>query len=135
MGVKGITLKKDDKVIAMTVAQEDLSLLTLSENGYGKRSHISEFRLQKRGGSGIIAMKVTQKTGNLAAAIEVDGTEDIMIITEKGIVIRQKAEQVSIIGRSTQGVRMIRLDEGDQASDIAKVIQNDDDLENMEETE
>jgi DNA gyrase subunit A len=135
-GVKGIRLKKDDKVIAMTVAQYDLFLLTLAENGYGKRSKISEFRLQNRGGSGIIAMKVTEKTGNLAAAVEVNGTEDIMIITEKGIVIRQKVEQVSVIGRSTQGVRMIRLDEGDQVSDIAIVIQNDDEvLENMEEAE
>ena len=125
-GVKAITLKGDDAVISMATADTDLSLLILSENGYGKRTRIDDFRLQKRGGSGIIAMKITEKTGNLAAAVEVGDTEDVVIITEKGIVIRQRVEKISIIGRNTQGVRMIRLDENDKVSDMALVIQNDD---------
>jgi DNA gyrase subunit A len=128
-GVKGITLKNDDKVISMTIADKNKMLLTLSELGYGKRTRIKDFRVQNRGGSGIIAMKVTEKTGKLAAAVEVSGDEDIMIISEKGIVIRQKIEQVNIIGRNTQGVRMIRLDKNDTVSDIALVINGDDEPE------
>jgi len=133
-GVRAIRLKGDDKVIAMAVADENKMLLTLSENGYGKRTKFRDFRIQKRGGSGIIAMKVTEKTGKLSAAVDVDGTEDIMIITEKGIVIRQKIEQVNIIGRNTQGVRMIRLDKKDTVSDIALVVIGDE-PEEIEGTE
>jgi DNA gyrase subunit A len=125
MGVKAITLKGTDKVISMAIANSILSLLIISEKGYGKRTSLEEFRLQRRGGSGIIAMKVTEKTGNIAAAVEVGNTEDVMIITEKGIVIRQKVENVSIIGRNTQGVRMIRLDENDKVSDISLVVQTE----------
>ena len=128
-GVKAITLKGNDKVISMAMADADLSLLILSENGYGKRTPIDDFRLQHRGGSGIIAMKITTKTGNLVEAVEVGDTEDVMIITEKGIVIRQRVEQISIIGRNTQGVRMIRLDESDKVSDMALVVQNEEEEE------
>lgn len=124
-GVKAISLRKEDKVISMAIADSSLSLLIISESGYGKRTPIEEFRLQRRGGSGIIAMKVTQKTGKLAAAVEVGETEDVMIITEKGIVIRQKVERISKIGRNTQGVRMIRLDENDKVSDITLVVQSE----------
>lgn len=130
-GVRAIRLKKDDQVIAMAIEEPEFYLLTLSENGYGKRTQLNEFRLQHRGGSGIIAMNITDKTGKLAKAIKVGNTEDIMIITEKGIVIRQRIEQLSIIGRNTQGVRMIRLDEGDRVSDISPVVQS----ETEEETE
>jgi len=134
-GVRAIRLKSDDKVISMAVADEEQMLLTLSEHGYGKRTKITDFRVQNRGGSGIIAMKVTEKTGKLSAAVEVAGDEDIMIITEKGIVIRQKVEQVSVIGRNTQGVRMIRLDENDSVSDIALVVNGENDSEEVEPTE
>ncbi len=134
-GVKAIKLKGDDKVISMAVADEERMLLTISEHGYGKRTNVTDFRVQRRGGSGIIAMKVTEKTGKLSAAVEVAGDEDIMIITEKGIVIRQKIEQISIIGRNTQGVRMIRLDKNDSVSDIALVVNGDTDSEEDELTE
>lgn len=134
-GVKAIRLKGDDKVISMAVTDEERMLLTLSENGYGKRTNTTDFRIQRRGGSGIIAMKVTEKTGKLSAAVEVSGDEDIMIISEKGIVIRQKVEQVSVIGRNTQGVRMIRLDKDDTVSDIALVVNGDNDTEEVEPTE
>jgi DNA gyrase subunit A len=134
-GVKAITLKGDDQVISMAVVEPEAYLLTLSEKGYGKRSHISDFRLQHRGGSGIIAMNITEKTGKLATAIEVGDTEDVMIITEKGIVIRQRVDQVSVIGRNTQGVRMIRLDENDLVSAIAPVVQSETDETEEPETE
>ncbi|KAA3609842.1 MAG: DNA gyrase subunit A [Calditrichaeota bacterium] len=134
-GVKAIKLKGDDEVIAMAVADPERMLLTISDHGYGKRTQVTDFRVQNRGGSGIIAMKVTEKTGKLAAAVEVSGNEDIMIITEKGIVIRQKIEQVSIISRNTQGVRMIRLDENDSVSDIALVVNGENESEEVEPTE
>ncbi|HGY54346.1 MAG TPA: DNA gyrase subunit A [Caldithrix abyssi] len=121
-GVKAIRLMEGDRAIAMLVAKEEYKILTISENGYGKRTELKEFRLQSRGGSGIIAMRLTEKTGKLVSALGVVQNEDIMIITEKGIVIRQNVEDISVIGRNTQGVRLIRLDENDKVSDVAKVM-------------
>lgn len=120
-GVKAISLRKDDKVIAMVVATEEFQLLTISENGYGKRTPVAEYRLQKRGGKGIIAMKVTEKTGRLVGALGISQLEDIMIITENGVVIRQNTGDISVIGRNTQGVKLIRLVEGDKIGDVAKL--------------
>ncbi|HID39078.1 MAG TPA: DNA gyrase subunit A, partial [Calditrichaeota bacterium] len=102
-GVRAIGLAEGDTAIAMLVAKEEYKILTISENGYGKRTELKEFRLQKRGGSGIIAMKLTEKTGKLVSALGVVQNEDIMIITEKGIVIRQNVEDISISSRNTQG--------------------------------
>lgn len=132
-GVKAISLKKDDRAIAMVVVKDEFKLLTISENGYGKRTNVGEYRTQGRGGSGIIAMKTTEKTGRLVSAIGVTGNEDIIIITENGIVIRQKAESISIIGRNTQGVKLIRLDENDVVSDVAKIIVSDENEAELEE--
>jgi len=120
-GVKAISLRKGDKVIAMVVATENFQLLTISENGYGKRTPVTEYRLQKRGGKGIIAMKVTPKTGQLVGALGISQQEDIMIITEKGVVIRQNTGDISVIGRNTQGVKLIRLVENDKIGDVAKL--------------
>ncbi len=132
-GVRAIRLKGDDEVISMAIAKAEKTLLTISDKGYGKRTKIGEFRLQKRGGSGIIAMKISKKTGSLVGAMEVDQNEDLIIITENGIVIRQKIESISIIGRNTQGVRVIRLDENDRVSDIARIISNEEEENNHEQ--
>ena len=132
-GVRAIKLAPNDKAIAMLVAKEEYKILTISENGYGKRSEIKEFRLQNRGGSGIIAMRLTKKTGKLVSSLGVVQNEDIMIITEKGIVIRQNVEDISIIGRNTQGVRLIRLDRNDKVSDVAKVMLNGESEEGEEQ--
>jgi len=121
-GVRAIKLRNNDKVIGMVVAKPEYKILTISENGFGKRTLIEEFREQNRGGSGIIAMKVTEKTGRLVSALGISEGEDIMIITENGVVIRQNTESISIIGRNTQGVKLIRLDEKDKVSDVAKLI-------------
>lgn len=125
-GVRGIKLKSGDKVISMVVVAKDLDrLLTISEKGFGKRTNVSAYRMQKRSGSGIIAMKVTDKTGKLVSALGVSEAEDIVIITENGVVIRQNIERISVIGRNTQGVKLIRLDENDKVSDVAKLIPSD----------
>ncbi|MFN2127686.1 MAG: DNA gyrase C-terminal beta-propeller domain-containing protein, partial [Anaerolineales bacterium] len=121
-GVKGITLRKDDEVIGMVVVKREDTLLTICEQGLGKRSHVSDYRTQSRGGKGIIAMKVNEKTGPLVAVLEVVDTEDIIIITTHGVVIRQHIGKISVIGRNTQGVRMIKLDENDRISDVAKIV-------------
>jgi len=124
-GVKAIRLRHGDKVIAMVVANGEMDLLTISEFGYGKRTPISEFRQQTRGGSGIIAMKITEKTGQLVSALGVYDNQDIVIITVNGIINRQNTINISRYGRSTQGVRLIRLSEGDRVSDVAKVSVED----------
>ena len=121
-GVKGIKLKENDRVIEMVVANEDFQLLTISENGYGKRTRVEDFRMQHRGGSGLIGMRITEKTGKLVGALGIQQEEDIMIITEKGVVIRQNTANISIIGRNTQGVKLIRLDKEDHIGAVAKVV-------------
>ena len=124
-GVKAIRLKDKDKVIAMVVANGEMDLLTVSELGYGKRTPIAEFREQTRGGSGIIAMRITDKTGPLVSALGVYDHQDIVIITVNGIINRQNTVNISRFGRNTQGVRLIRLVEGDRVSDVAKVSVED----------
>jgi len=121
-GVRAIKLREGDEVIAMVVANKESQILTLSEYGYGKRTHLEDFREQRRSGSGIIAMKLTSKTGNLVGALGIEEEQQLMIITQNGVVIRQIAESISIIGRNTQGVKLIRLDENDRVSDVAKLI-------------
>ncbi len=125
-GVKGITLRKDDAVIGMVVVKREDTLLTISEKGLGKRSKVSDYRTQGRGGKGIIAMKLNEKTGHLISVLEVVDNEDIIMITEKGIAIRQHIAKISVTGRNTQGVKLIRLDEDDRIGDVAKIVAGND---------
>lgn len=130
-GVKGITLRKNDEAIGMVVVKREDTLLTISEKGLGKRSKVSDYRTQNRGGKGIIAMKVNEKTGHLVSVLEVVDNEDIIMITEKGIAIRQHIGKISVTGRNTQGVRVIRLDDDDKIGDVAKIVV-DNDSDNIE---
>ena len=98
------------------------TLLTISEKGLGKRSKVSDYRTQTRGGKGIIAMKVNVKTGHLVTVLEVVDNEDIIMITEKGVAIRQHIGKISVTGRNTQGVKLIRLDDDDKIGDVAKIV-------------
>lgn len=110
MGVKSIKLDKGEVVVDMTKVKEDCEVLTITENGYGKRTDISEYRLQGRAGSGILVGKLTEKTGNVVNLKLVHPTEDdVMIIADNGIIIRIKAEEISKIGRNTQGVKVMRM--------------------------
>ncbi len=132
-GVKGVTLEgEDDKVVGMVcVAREDSHLLVVSERGYGKRSSIEEFRITKRGGKGVKSLNVTEKTGKLVAIKEVTDTDDLMIINKSGIIIRIAVANLRVMGRATQGVRLIRLNENDAISSIAKVTKIDEDEEEL----
>jgi DNA gyrase subunit A len=120
MGVRGIKLNKNDKVIgSVVVKRQSTSILVVAENGYGKRSELDEYRVSHRGGKGVITIRVTEKTGRMVAIKEVLENDDIVVVTSQGVVIRQPAETIRVAGRNTQGVRLIRLDEGDKIADTA----------------
>ena len=124
-GVKGIELAKDDRVIGMVVVRREATLLVVSEKGYGKRSHLSEYRVQKRGGKGIITFKVTEKTGPIVALKEVIPEDELMMITHLGVIIRVPVDGIRVIGRNTQGVRVMNLDDGDSLQAVARVVKED----------
>jgi DNA gyrase subunit A len=120
-GVRGVTLEKDDAVIGMLAVKREASILVATENGYGKRTLISEYRITGRGGKGIISIQTTERNGQVVAALEVVEDDEVMLITRGGIVIRTKVKGISEIGRNTQGVRLIGLEAGDQLIDVARV--------------
>ncbi len=121
-GVRGIHLSPDDLVVDMVIAQSDASLLTVCENGFGKRTPLEEYRSQHRGGKGLINIKTTDRNGKVVALKAVTDEDDLMLISAKGIIIRTGLDQLRDIGRNTQGVRLIRLDEGDKLVAVARVI-------------
>ncbi len=121
-GVKGIELDTDDRVIGMVVVRRDCTLLVVSGNGYGKRSELSEYRVQRRGGKGIITFKVTDKTGSIVALKEVIPEDELMMITRHGVIIRVPVNGIRVIGRNTQGVRVMNLDGGDSIVGVARVV-------------
>ncbi len=122
-GVRGVKLESDsDKVVGMVgVAREDSDLLVVSEKGYGKRSSIEDYRITKRGVKGVKTLNVTEKTGKLVAIKEVIDTDDLMIVNKSGITIRMAVENLRVMGRATQGVRLIKLSEGDEISSVEKI--------------
>ena len=126
-GVKGIELDQDDKVIGMVVIRRDATLLVVTEKGLGKRSELAEYRVQKRGGKGLITLKRTDKTGGCVALKEVLPDDELMMITRHGIIIRVPVKGISVIGRITQGVRVMNLDEGDTIVGVARVVKEDED--------
>ena len=132
-GVRGIKLREGDYVVGMEVVEPGQEILVVTENGYGKRTNEEEYRLQSRGGVGLKTVQVTEKNGPMTAVKVVDGSEDIMLITNKGMLIRMDVNDVSVIGRSTQGVRLIRLSEDEHVATVARV--NKDEVDEQEETE
>ena len=134
-GVKGIKIGKEDAVIGMLVLKNDGHVLVASENGYGKKSSTEEYRIQQRSGKGVYTLKKTTKTGGLVSILEVVETDDIMIITSAGVMIRQATNAIRTIGRNTQGVRLIRLDEGATISSVTKVVKEEEEEETPTDTE
>jgi DNA gyrase subunit A len=122
-GVRGIGLVEDDVVIGMVVVtQPDSTLLVVTEHGMGKRSDVQEYRLQQRGGKGVINLRVTDKTGRVVSIKAVSDKEQLMVMTRNGVVNRQPINEIRVIGRATQGVRLVNLDEGDMVMDVARVV-------------
>ena len=128
-GVRGITLEKDDEVIGMEVFSPEDVFVSVAENGYGKRTEVGKYRLQKRGGKGVINMQTSERNGNVIYIGKANEGQ-IMLITEHGITIRSKVDKISVIGRNTQGVRLVRLEEGDKVASVATVVGEDAEEEN-----
>jgi DNA gyrase subunit A len=133
MGVRGIRLSPGDEVIGMEKVKDSDSLLTITENGFGKRTDVSEYRLISRGGKGVINIKTTDRNGNVVAIKTVNDDDEIMAISQNGIVIRTVAKDIAHIGRNTQGVRIMRLREGDKVTTVAKVVKEHSVEEQIEE--
>ena len=125
-GVRGVTLDQEDRVVGMVVARPDSTLLVVTERGMGKRTHVEAYRFQRRGGKGVINLKTNERSGKVVAIKNVLPDEQLMIITRKGVVNRQRVDEIRVIGRATQGVRLMNLDEGDEVMDLARVVSEDD---------
>lgn len=136
-GVRGITLADDkDEVVGMIAVNDmDADILVVSEKGYGKRSKLEDYRITNRGGKGVKTISVTEKTGNLVAIKNVTDKDDLMIINKSGLAIRMSIENLRVMGRATQGVKLINLKGGDAIAAVAKVMQSEEIVENPDEAE
>jgi DNA gyrase subunit A len=125
-GVRGITLQDDDFVVGLLVLKRQGTILVVTQNGFGKRSDINDYRVTNRGGKGVITVKTTDKVGKMISMMEVSDSEELVIISSSGMVIRQSIKEMRVMGRNTMGNRLIRLKDGDAIADIAKVVPEDD---------
>ena len=121
-GVKGLTLGKGDIVIGMVIVRRESTLLSVTENGYGKRTNVSDYRVTNRGGKGIINIKANERNGKVVSIKEVVDGDELILITKKGITNRQRVQQIKVISRNTQGVKLINLGKGDTLIDVARVV-------------
>jgi DNA gyrase subunit A len=128
-GVRGVRLGKGDKAVGLLVIKrQGMSVLVVTEKGYGKRSDVNDYRITHRGGKGVITVKTSDKIGKMIALMEVNDRDELVIISTKGMVIRQSMKDIRVMGRATQGVRVIRLKDGDSIADIAKVVPEDENV-------
>ena len=136
-GVKGISLREGDEVVSMQIVEKDDYILNVTENGYGKRTKESEYRVINRGGKGVFTAQITEKTGHVVAVKTVKGDEDLMIMTVSGVLIRTPINTISITGRNTQGVRLIRLQNDEKVGTVATIEKEEEETEedNTHETE
>ena len=136
-GVRAITLEKDDEVVAMDLAEEKEELLVVTQAGYGKRTAIKEYKVQARGGKGLLTYDKSKfdKTGVLIGAIVVNEQDEILLINSEGIIIRIRADEVSKLSRATQGVKIMRVEEDSNIIALAKVVRDDEDEDKQEETQ
>jgi DNA gyrase subunit A len=136
-GVRGIRLRGEDHVVGMVVVRHavavESTLLVVTERGRGKRSAIEDYRLQGRGGQGVINFRLSDQTGNVVAIKSVQPDDELMLITRHGVVNRQRVGEIRVIGRATQGVRVLMLDEGDVLMDVARVVPEDE-VDEIEQT-
>lgn len=126
-GVRGINLAQGHRMISLLVPQQDGAVLTVSENGYGKRTTVAEFPTKGRGGKGVIAMATSERNGRLVAALQVFSGNEIMLISNQGTLVRTSANEISQLGRNTQGVRIIRTKEGESLVQVERIIESEDD--------
>jgi DNA gyrase subunit A len=124
-GVRGITLREGDEVVAMEVVREGGTVLTVAQNGYGKRTGLDEYRLQSRGGVGIINIQTSDRNGKVVGIAYVYDDDEVLLISQQGMILRMRAGDVRSIGRATQGVRLIEMEEGDAVVAIAKLAEKE----------
>ncbi|HME60753.1 MAG TPA: DNA gyrase C-terminal beta-propeller domain-containing protein, partial [Candidatus Binatia bacterium] len=134
-GVVGMKLDEGDKVVSMEILSLGFDILTVSEGGYGKRTEMAEYRLQSRGGKGIITMKTTDKTGRVIGVQQVTEEDQLMLISNKGKIIRLRIKDIRVIGRNTQGVRLIELEDGERVVSLARLAEKEEDDELEHESE
>lgn len=139
-GVRGMSLAKDDVVIGMIVVPDDVTVLVVTENGYGKRTRADAYRLQKRGGKGVINIKTTERNGNVVGMIAAADNDDLVVVTTGGKIVRSHIKEISVIGRNTQGMRVINMGDDDKVGGIACVVSENTDVskdsgESKKETE
>ncbi|MET0093550.1 MAG: DNA gyrase C-terminal beta-propeller domain-containing protein, partial [Sedimenticola sp.] len=120
-GVRGVKLEKEQRVISLIIAEEDQTVLTVTENGFGKRTPVSQFPVKGRGGMGVISIKTSDRNGDQVGAVLVDDSDEIMLITDGGTLVRTRVDDVSVMGRGTQGVTMIRLSKGEKLVGIERI--------------
>jgi DNA gyrase subunit A len=113
-GVRGMKLAEDQKVISLLVAKPNGAILTATENGYGKRTPIEDYRETSRGGQGVISIQVTERNGKVIGAGQVFHGDEVILISDKGTMVRTHADEISLVGRNTQGVKLINLSEGEK---------------------
>ena len=127
-GVRGIKLKSTETVISLIIPEDDGMVLNASWNGYGKRSEIADYSVIGRGGQGVIGMKLSERNGDVVGAVQVFPGDEVILISDQGTLVRIPAEQVSVQGRNTQGVRLINLAEGEHLVGMARVEEGDVDV-------
>ncbi|MBM4261875.1 MAG: DNA gyrase subunit A [Deltaproteobacteria bacterium] len=134
-GVVGMRMDEGDQVVSMEILAPGCDVLTVADGGFGKRTQMDEYRLQSRGGKGIITMKTTDKTGRVIGALQVTEEDQLMLVTNTGKIIRLRIRDIRVIGRNTQGVRLIELEEGERVVSLARVAEKEDESEAEPETE
>ena len=132
IGVRGMKLT-DDEIVSAIVADESSPILTATEKGYGKRTELEEYRSQARGGSGVISIKTSDRNGKVVGAIQVTDEDEMMLISNKGTLVRARAADVSVIGRNTQGVTLINISKGEKLVSVAKIAETEDDDSDTQE--
>ena len=124
-GVRGMRVGKDDEIIGMETIGEGATILTVTANGFGKRTDTAEYRVQGRGGMGIITIKTTERNGNVIGMKQVTNADDVMLITNHGKIIRMKIKGISTIGRNTQGVKLINVEKGEEVVGVARLAEKE----------
>jgi len=133
-GVKGITLDADDAVVSLEILNKESTLLTVSSRGYGKRSGIDEYRVQSRGGKGVITMRTNEKTGDVIGVRQVTDDDHLMLVTDSGRIIRLRMAELRVIGRNTQGVRLVNIGSDERVASLALLAEKEDEVEAEEST-
>jgi DNA gyrase subunit A len=132
-GVRGISLRDGDEVVAMEVLRPGGTMLTVTERGYGKRTELDEYRVQSRGGIGIINIQTSDRNGKVVGITHVTDDDELMLITQQGKILRMASKDIRTIGRATQGVRLIDIEGDDRAVSIARLAEKDDEAERNDE--